>query len=93
MSVDDAARLVVEAGKGAFLAEADIKLAYRIVPVHPEDHLLLGMVWDDSLFVGSALPFGLRSAPRYLMPLRTRWNGWSNGKGWSQCCTILMTSC
>ena len=46
------------------MAKADIKQAYRIVPVHPENRLLLGMVWDDSLFVDSALPFGLCSAPK-----------------------------
>ena len=64
VTVDDAARAVVGAGRGAFLAKADVKQAYRMVPVHPEDRLLLGMVWDDSLFVDSALPFGLRSAPK-----------------------------
>ena len=64
MSVDDAARAVAKAGRGAFLAKADIKQAYRMVPVHPADRLLLGMVWEESLFVDSALPFGLRSAPK-----------------------------
>ena len=64
VTVDDAARSVVGAGRGAFLVKADVKQAYRMVPVHPEDRLLLGMVWDDSLFVDSALPFGLHSAPK-----------------------------
>ena len=64
MSVDDAARAVAKAGRGAFLSKADIKQAYRMVPVHPADRLLLGMVWEESLFVDSALPFGLRSAPK-----------------------------
>ena len=64
MMVDDAAQSVVGAGKGAFLAKADVKQAYRMVPVHPEDRLLLAILWDDSLFVDSALPFGLRSAPK-----------------------------
>ena len=31
---------------------------------HAEDRLLLGMMWEDSLYVDSALPFGLRSAPK-----------------------------
>lgn len=64
VSVDDAVRAVVRAGRGAFLAKADIKQAYRMVPVHPSDRLLLGMVWENSLFVDSALPFGLCSAPK-----------------------------
>ena len=63
VTVDDTAQSVVGAGRGSFLEKADVKQAYSMVPVHPEDQLLLGMVWDDSLFVDSALPFGLRSAP------------------------------
>ena len=41
----------------------DLKLAYRNVPVHPEDRWLLGMVLDGQLYVDRVLPFGLRSAP------------------------------
>jgi hypothetical protein len=36
------------------------------VPLHPEDRLLLGMMWDDALYVDAALPFGLHSAPKIL---------------------------
>lgn len=42
-SVDFIADEVVALGKGALLAKMDIKQAYRIVPVHPEDRVLLGM--------------------------------------------------
>ena len=35
-----------------------------MVPVHPEDRPLLGMIWDDTLYVDASLPFGLRSAPK-----------------------------
>ena len=38
--------------------------AYCIVPVHPDDHLLLGMMWNGNLFINCALSFGLRYAPR-----------------------------
>ena len=41
----------------------DIKQAYRNIPVHPQDRLLLGMRWEESISVDAALPFGLRSAP------------------------------
>ncbi len=41
----------------------DIRKAYRNIPVFPADRSLLGMLWEDSLFVDTALPFGLRSAP------------------------------
>ena len=69
ISVDDAARAVVRAGRGALLAKVDIKSAYRIVEVHPEDRPLLGMQFDGLTFVDSVLPFGLRSAPKIFTAL------------------------
>ncbi len=45
------------------MAKIDIANAYRIVLISPLDHHLLGMVWGDALFIDTALPFGLRSAP------------------------------
>ena len=62
-SVADAARFIVEAGQGAQLAKIDIASAFRIIPVHPDDRHLLGMFWDNSVFIDKQLPFGLRSAP------------------------------
>lgn len=44
VSVDDAARAVARLGRGALLVEVDIINAYRLVPVHPEDRMLLGMI-------------------------------------------------
>ena len=63
-SVDDAAEFVAKVGRGALLAKLDIKLAYRNIPVHPGDRLLLGIRWRDRTYVDSCLPFGLRSAPK-----------------------------
>ena len=37
---------------------------YRVMPVHPEDWLLLDMKWRGELLVDGALPFGLRSVPK-----------------------------
>lgn len=39
---------------------------HRNIPIYPDDRWLLGMVWDDSLFIDTALLFGLRSAPKIL---------------------------
>ena len=63
MSVDDVAARVVKMGRGSLMAKFDLKAAYRNVPVHPDDRWLLGMMWDDGLYVDTVLPFGLRSAP------------------------------
>lgn len=60
---DDAVRFVADCGKGALMAKLDIKSAYRIIPVHPEDRYLLGMQWRNYYFMDLTLPFGLRSAP------------------------------
>ena len=69
VTMDGSVGAIRQAGGGAFLAEVDVKQAYRIVPVHPEDRPLLGMMWERSLFVDSALPFGLRSAPKIFSAL------------------------
>ena len=63
LSIDEVVSWVVQLGRGAMMAKFDLKAAYRNVPVHPDDRHLLGMVWDDQLFVDTVLPFGLRSAP------------------------------
>ena len=63
-TVDDAAKLVVSLGKGTLMAKLDIAHAYRNIPVHPDDRHLLGMMWNDQLFIDTVLPFRLRSAPK-----------------------------
>ena len=42
----------------------DLQNAYRMVPVHPDDHPLLGIRWGQEVYIDTALPFGLRSAPK-----------------------------
>ena len=61
--VDEVTAHIAELGKGSSMAKMDVKQAYRNIPVHPADSLLLGMKWADKIYVDRALPFGLRSAP------------------------------
>ena len=63
ISVDNVVARILKLGRGALLAKMDIKQAYRNVPVSPEDRFLLGMCWEGKVYVDTALPFGLRSAP------------------------------
>ena len=63
VSVDDAVRSILDLGLGTLIAKLDIDSAYRIVPVHPADRLLLGMSWKGQVYIDTVLPFGLRSAP------------------------------
>ncbi len=62
-SVDDVVRRVLALVEGALITKADVKAAYRNIPVHPKDRWLLGMKWEGETFVDGTLPFGLRSAP------------------------------
>ena len=62
--VDEAVSTILYLGRGALLAKLDLKNAYRIVPVHPNDQHLLGVTWKGHTYIDRALPFGLRSAPK-----------------------------
>ena len=44
---DDAVSLVLALGPGALMAMTDIDSAFRIIPVHPDDHELLGFKWQS----------------------------------------------
>jgi len=57
-----AVRWIRHFGVGALLSKIDIKDAYRILPVHPVDQLLQGMVHDNKLYFDKALAFGSRSS-------------------------------
>ena len=63
-SIDHLAALITTEGKGSLLVKTDIKEAYKMVPVHPEDQHLLGVEWEGTIFMDKTLPFGLRSAPK-----------------------------
>ena len=64
--IEDAAKAVMDKGAGALLAKVGIQNAYRSVSVHPDDWWLLGTMWENALYIDTALPFGLRSAPKIL---------------------------
>ena len=59
---DEATRLVRKAGRGCFLSKIDIKHAYRLLPVRPEDWPLLVYCWQGQYYVDLKLPFGCRSS-------------------------------
>ena len=69
ISVDHTAEIMSTLGCSTQLAKIDIAHAYRNVPVHPDDRHLLGMQWNNSLYVDSVLPFGLQSAPKVFSAL------------------------
>ena len=64
MKVQAMVRQILELSCGCFLAKTDIDSAFRNVSVHPHDRPLLGMIWNQQLYIDSVLPFGLISAPK-----------------------------
>ena len=62
-TIDDAINICCHLGRNALLAKVDLKNAFRLCPVHPEDLHLLGIRWRGHYFVDKCLPFGLHSAP------------------------------
>ena len=57
-SVEKVARAAQSLDKGALMVKVDIQSAYRLVPVHPSDWLLLGVRCYDACYVDGMLPFG-----------------------------------
>lgn len=56
-TIDEAITLI-KAGQGCFMAKTDIKNAFRIIPIHPEDYGLLRMQWRDLYYYDRSLPMG-----------------------------------
>ena len=69
LKLDEVAQVVLRLGRGALMAKRDITNAYRVVPVHPADRHLLGMRWEDGIYIDATLSFGLRSAPKIFTAL------------------------
>ena len=63
ITVYDAMDAIMRLGRGAQMAKVDIKNAFRLCPVRPEDQPLLAMCWENRFYYDQVLPFGLRSAP------------------------------
>ena len=49
-------------GSRCFLAKSDIESAFRLLPVHPDDHHLLGMMWQGHYYYDLCLPMGCASS-------------------------------
>ena len=56
---DKVITMVRQEGRGAYLFKVDIKSAFRLLPIHPQDFQLLGMEFQGKYFVDKCLPFGL----------------------------------
>ena len=61
-TVDDAIKFIKLAGPGCFLAKTDIKNAFRIIPISPDDYNLLGMQWRGLYYYDRCMPMGCSSS-------------------------------
>ena len=70
-TIDDAIRLIKRSGRGCYLAKTDIKNAFRIIPIHPDDYHLLGMKWKGEYYYDRCMPMGCRSSCKTFETLST----------------------
>ena len=59
---DEATDLINKLGKGTLMCKLDIKHAYRLLPVRPDQWHHLCYFWEGNYYVDLVLPFGLRSS-------------------------------
>ena len=62
ISVDTAMDAAMTLGRGALMAKLDIKSAFRIFPLRPEDWPYLTMWWEGKYYFDKVLPFGLHTS-------------------------------
>ena len=61
-NVDNAIGIIKNLGKGCVMAKTDVRNAFRITPVHPQDYKLLVFHWDDKWYVDRCLLMGCSSS-------------------------------
>ena len=56
--LDDCIAIICSLGPNCLIAKADIKDAFRIIPIHPNDYGLLGFTWQNKCYHDRCLPMG-----------------------------------
>ncbi|XP_041117254.1 uncharacterized protein LOC121321928, partial [Polyodon spathula] len=60
----DAIHSIKLAGRGSWLAKADISDAFKVMPIHPSLRHLFGICWHGKFYFSTQLTFGCRSSPK-----------------------------
>lgn len=60
--IQEAISKIKSLGRGCYLAKTDVKAAFRIVPIRPDDYELLGFSWNGRFYYDMCLPFGASSS-------------------------------
>ena len=61
-NIDMAITRIKQSGVGSYLAKTDIKSAFRILPVNPQDYHLLGIKWNGQYYYDKCMPMGCASS-------------------------------
>ena len=61
-TVEDAIRAIKAVGSNCYLAKTDIKNAFRIIPIRPQDYNLLGICWRGLYYYDRCMPMGCSSS-------------------------------
>ena len=62
--ISDAINSIKLAGRGSWLAKADISDAFKVMPIHPSLRHLFGICWEGKFYFATQLTFGCRSSPK-----------------------------
>ena len=62
--IQDAISQIKALGKNCFMAKTDVRSAFRILPIHPNDYHLLGFSWKGFYYYDKCVPFGASSSCR-----------------------------
>lgn len=60
---DQAVKMIHDQGANCYLFKMDIKSAFRLLPIHPDDFELLGFSFKEKIYYDKALPFGCSISP------------------------------
>ena len=60
-SIDDAIDIILNVGPNITMAKTDISNAFRIIPIHPHDHAILGIKFNGCIYFDQCLPMGCAS--------------------------------
>lgn len=61
-TVEDAIHIIRTVGHGCFMAKTDIKNAFRIIPIQPQDYNLLGICGRGVYYYDRCMPMGCSSS-------------------------------
>ena len=76
VSIDHLSSLILSLGTRTMLIKADIKEAYRMVPIHSQDQWLLGVQWKGEVFINRMLWFVLCSTPKIFSSVTNALRTW-----------------